>query len=183
MGKRKEVVEVEWSVADAIDSGVSDLSGLRDELQEWYDNLPENFQSGDKGSQLEEAIGELDDADGFDATGIVDAQGADGEQCEPASLRFKFKPLMKRRLSRTDRCNEATSLLRGALDEVRSWIDREESAIKEAADAADEADDTEAQEAENDARQERVDSARETADELENLIERAEGVSFPGMYG
>lgn len=33
---------------------------LRDECQEWYDNLPENFQDGDKGSQLQECIDTLD---------------------------------------------------------------------------------------------------------------------------
>jgi hypothetical protein len=40
-------------------SAKSDAEGLKDELQEWYDNLPENFQSGEKGSQLEEAMSQL----------------------------------------------------------------------------------------------------------------------------
>lgn len=35
---------------------------LRDELQEWYDNLPENFQQGSKGEALQEAIQELENA-------------------------------------------------------------------------------------------------------------------------
>lgn len=43
---------------------------LRDELQEWHDNLPDNFQQGDKGSQLEDAVQELetiiDALDGID---------------------------------------------------------------------------------------------------------------------
>jgi hypothetical protein len=34
---------------------------LKDELQEWFDALPENFQSGDKGQDLESAIGSLQD--------------------------------------------------------------------------------------------------------------------------
>lgn len=34
---------------------------LRDSLQDWYDNLPEQFQSGDKGDQLESAIQSLDE--------------------------------------------------------------------------------------------------------------------------
>lgn len=38
-----------------------EFESLRDELQEWYDNLPETFQGGDKGSQLEEAISSLEE--------------------------------------------------------------------------------------------------------------------------
>jgi len=34
---------------------------LKDELQGWFDNLPEQFQSGDKGSELEEAIQQLEE--------------------------------------------------------------------------------------------------------------------------
>lgn len=37
-----------------------EAESLRDELQEWFDNLPEAFQQGDKGSALEEAISNLD---------------------------------------------------------------------------------------------------------------------------
>lgn len=48
--------EAEGKVQDAM----SEVECLKDELQEWYDNLPENFQQGDKGSQLEYAISNLD---------------------------------------------------------------------------------------------------------------------------
>ena len=33
---------------------------IKDELQDWYDNLPEAFQNGDKGQALEEAISQID---------------------------------------------------------------------------------------------------------------------------
>jgi len=56
------------SRADQFDEAVSYASdahstaeGLRDELQDWFDNLPEAFQQGDKGSELEEAISSLDE--------------------------------------------------------------------------------------------------------------------------
>lgn len=49
----------------------AEFESLRDELQEWYDNLPENFQNGEKGEQLtaatealEEAIDALDNVEG-----------------------------------------------------------------------------------------------------------------------
>jgi hypothetical protein len=38
------------------------LEELKDELEEWYSNLPDNFQNGDKGDMLQEAIVELDGA-------------------------------------------------------------------------------------------------------------------------
>lgn len=44
-----------------VTDGKSEAEGLRDELQDWFDNLPENFQSGDKGSEIEEAISSLDE--------------------------------------------------------------------------------------------------------------------------
>lgn len=34
---------------------------LKDELQSWHDNLPENFQNGDKGNELEEAVSQLEE--------------------------------------------------------------------------------------------------------------------------
>jgi predicted translin family RNA/ssDNA-binding protein len=33
-----------------------EVESLRDEIQEWRDNLPENLQSGDKASELDECI-------------------------------------------------------------------------------------------------------------------------------
>ena len=40
----------------------NELETLRDEEQEYYDNMPESLQSGDKGNAAETAISELDDA-------------------------------------------------------------------------------------------------------------------------
>jgi uncharacterized coiled-coil DUF342 family protein len=45
--------------ADAADAA-SEIESLKDELQEWYDNLPESFQNGEKGEQLQSAIDELE---------------------------------------------------------------------------------------------------------------------------
>lgn len=43
------------------DDVLNGVDELREELQEWHDNLPENLQQGDKGSELEEAISALDE--------------------------------------------------------------------------------------------------------------------------
>ncbi len=56
------------SRADRLSEAESEVSSaqgiveeLRDELQGWFDNLPENFQNGSKGEQLQEAIDALDE--------------------------------------------------------------------------------------------------------------------------
>lgn len=55
------------SRADRFQTAIDDVSGaraeveeLRDELQNWYDNLPDNFREGDKGEQIQSAIDELE---------------------------------------------------------------------------------------------------------------------------
>lgn len=55
------------SRADRFSDAVSSLGDaksvaeeLRDELQEWYDNLPEGLSNGSKADELQDAIGELE---------------------------------------------------------------------------------------------------------------------------
>lgn len=40
----------------------TEMEEIRNELQDWYDNLPENFQQGDKGNDIETAINEIDNS-------------------------------------------------------------------------------------------------------------------------
>lgn len=40
------------------------VESLRDELQEWYDNLPENLQESNKAVMLDTAISSLEDVIG-----------------------------------------------------------------------------------------------------------------------
>lgn len=69
---KPKYVESLCTLAGAIEEARTTAEELRDELQEWYDNLPEQFQSGDKGSELQEAIDQL--TEGVDAL-----EGAEGE--------------------------------------------------------------------------------------------------------
>jgi hypothetical protein len=50
---------------------------LKDECQEWYDNLPENFQNGDKGSTLQEAVNALENIESN-----LDSAGSDCDSVE-----------------------------------------------------------------------------------------------------
>lgn len=57
----------------------STLDGLKDEEQEYYDNMPESFQNGDKGEKAQAAIDALQEAwDSIDsaATQIEDTCNA-----------------------------------------------------------------------------------------------------------
>lgn len=47
---------------EQVAEGRCEIEMLRDEVQDWYDNLPESFQNGDKGQALEDAIQNLDSA-------------------------------------------------------------------------------------------------------------------------
>lgn len=63
--------EAKSSVTDA--SSVAEE--LRDELQNWLDNLPEGLQGGDRASMLEEAISQLEEFQQYcDDAGNVDVE-------------------------------------------------------------------------------------------------------------
>ena len=50
--------------AHQVDDAKQTVEELRDELQEWHDSMPENFQQGEKGEDLESAISALDELAG-----------------------------------------------------------------------------------------------------------------------
>lgn len=60
--KKAEREAFTHDASDLVSGAFSELESLRDELQDWYDNLPESFQSGDKGDQLQEAVSQLESA-------------------------------------------------------------------------------------------------------------------------
>lgn len=51
------------------------MEELRDELQNWYDNLPENLQNGSKADALQTAIDELENI-------ISDLENVEGASVE-----------------------------------------------------------------------------------------------------
>ena len=58
----------------------SPLEELQEEMQTWYDNLPESLQSGDKGDRLQEAASNLESAkDTIEQAEIPDIPGGDKE--------------------------------------------------------------------------------------------------------
>lgn len=56
--RRKELERIK----EELQSLLSDLEIAKDEEQEYYDNMPESFQNGEKGEKAESAISALDSA-------------------------------------------------------------------------------------------------------------------------
>ena len=52
------------SVVDLLSEARSEAESLKEELESWYDNLPESFQNGEKGEALQSAMSELEDCIG-----------------------------------------------------------------------------------------------------------------------
>ena len=56
MSKKQPQAPITTTLGGAAEDAKSCLEELRDELQDWYDNLPEQFQVGEKGEELTEAL-------------------------------------------------------------------------------------------------------------------------------
>lgn len=95
------------TVESLIDSARMDIESLCEELREWHDNLPESFRDGDKGSQLEDAISELESVDPPDPP---DMKGVDQSVVYYPDLDAD---------SRSARAAEAASALRAAAEHLR----------------------------------------------------------------
>jgi hypothetical protein len=65
--RASRLAEAETLISDA-KCIVDDLKG---EVEGWYENLPENFQNGEKGEQLQEAMDKLDEL----AQSLEEAEG------------------------------------------------------------------------------------------------------------
>lgn len=50
------------AIAEKLESIKTDLEYLTEQEQEYYDNMPESFQSGEKGDKAQAAIDELESA-------------------------------------------------------------------------------------------------------------------------
>jgi hypothetical protein len=72
MSRAERLSEAENLMQQAL----SIVEELKDEMQNWYDSMPENLQSSDKGSQVEEATHALEEL-----YGCI-------EQCDFSSVEF-----------------------------------------------------------------------------------------------
>jgi hypothetical protein len=144
------------TVDSLMDDAFSEFESLKEELESWYENLPEQFQQGDKGNMIEEAMNTLDQIDRPD---IPDNAGTIEVYHQPAE---KVE-------SRSDRCSEAVSIVQ---DIISALNDKAEE-LREAATGK----------SEEEAKKEPdPDDLESFASDLESAIGDAESVEFPGMY-
>jgi hypothetical protein len=150
---KKEIKLDLYGLADAVSVAFSTFTELQDEMQQWYDNMPENFQGGSKGEEVQEAadtlanINELELPTRFDDSGKPEAE----------RVSIAVRPL-RLRATRADRCSYAVELLSRVKDELE---DRFEKVADDAG---------------------LRNEIEEFTDELQGAIDEAESVSFPGMY-
>jgi hypothetical protein len=94
MAKKRQPTTTKDSIESAADTAFGNISELREELESWYDNLPEAFQSGDKGDRLQEAIGNLENCDAPSVPECLE------------DVEVEYTLHYKRKMSRSDRRDE-----------------------------------------------------------------------------
>jgi chromosome segregation ATPase len=173
MGKRKEVQTSTSGVDSAVSSACEGMNELKEELESWRDNLPENLQNGSKADELNEAI---DAIDGVSEIDVPDA--AEGLECTYHETKQK---------SRSDRRNYYCGMLSAASDAVRDRISELEALEYE--DGVLVVNGTKvnpnkhegSDPAAEDERDSAVTELETFADEIENAQSEYENVNFPGM--
>jgi hypothetical protein len=160
------------TLASLVDEARGEAESLRDECQEWYDNLPEAFQQGDKGSQLEEAVSNLENI------------SVDDLATELGEMSVVYLPSLECD-SRRDRASEAACKFRAVAEELRELATK----IEEQQNAEDDEEDNEEageEEADEDEEEKKLEGdpveINQIADDLENAADELDNVEFPGMY-
>lgn len=155
------------SVDGLIDSGYSIMGELKSELQDWYDNINENFQNGDKGDQLQTAIDCMDEADNPPyLPPLPDSY---------SGVQVEVRVSNKRRQSRSDRRDEAVGYLSAAINTINDWVAEYDLIVNSRTE-----DEDEDSKPEDEFPRDDLDAL--TMD-LENAMGEFENVDFPGMFG
>lgn len=179
MARKAKTTPVNVTVADAVSAAFSQIEELKDELQSWYDNLPENFQNGDKGSQLQEAI------DALESTSEPDVPDS------ASDIEVSFSEATGR-LSRARRRDNACAAIEAAEQAVRDRIQELSDlvynedgklVIDGRAVEPEPGEDGPSEPYTEDERDSAITDLEAFADELENARVEWESVEFPGMYG
>lgn len=156
MATKRVPATVTTTVGDAINTAFCILEELAGEMREAYDNTPESLQ----GSGVGEARGEA--ADALESISEPDH----GEYAE-TEITFQLMPLPKK-ASRADRRSEAVEYAAHAV-----------SALEERIDELNGIDSEQRTEKQTD----ELESLESLLEETQTMIDEAEQVTFPGMFG
>ena len=173
MTKRKAII-VQSSISGLVNDFYSIAQELRDELQEWKDNIEEKFSGTDKFSRLEEAVNTLEEF-------CENEPDTDLPECNEDFERTIWPS--KKKMSRADRMGEAMDSANAAvarLTELKEALEAKEEARVKA--------DLDTQDAPTDGHPdagEEIDptSYDDLISDLGDHIGTAENVEFPGMFG
>jgi hypothetical protein len=155
MAKRApKTYERELTIEDAIFEAYGELQSLGEEMREAYDNTPESLQNDGVGAARGEAADNLENINEPEVPTLLQGE------------KFKMKWTVRvhppsKRLSRSDRRYEAVE----TLNQVVAFLE-------------------EIQESEGDNySSDEKQAASDFVDEVQQMIDEAENVEFPGMYG
>ncbi len=143
-----------FTVADLITDAMEEFLSLGDEMGEWFGNMPEQFQSTDRASQIEETRDVLQNLQEPDVP-----EGL-------AALEVFHIPLINQS-SRSKRCMEAVSKLHDAITALEDLQTPDLVDDKKIGESAEEL----------------ADEAEQLISELEQVVAEAEDVNFPTMFG
>ena len=161
MGKYKQVKE-KFTVDEGLDT--SEIESLRDEMQGWIDNMGgtalENTSRYQTASDAVDTLDRVDDIrfdDIWDAVRNTKSLTVDGlKALEYEVVTFKVRS-RRQYPSRTHRLSNSVSIINGALECLREFLERWSD--------------------------DEVGEIRAAIDEVESIVSDLDGVEFPGMYG
>jgi len=160
MGKYKQVRE-KFTVGDGLDA--SEIGDLRDEMQEWVDNMggtalenTSRYQMAEEAVDLLSRVDDVQFDDIWDAINNTECLTGDLKNLEYEVVIFKVKS-RRQYPSRGYRLSNTISIINGALECLRDFLEPYEA--------------------------EEVGEVREVIDEVESIVQELDGLEFPGMYG
>lgn len=179
MAKAKKVPNrIEGTADGFVDDAFSDAEGLTEELQSWYDNLPESFQNGERGEKLQEAIDALESASKPDVPDALE------------TVLCFYTPSTKRKQSRRDRLDECVTRIEEAKSAAETVIaDLENLHYNDEGKLVDDDDAVMTEEAAGDdpmteeERDNRKSDLETFVSDCDEVVDAWNGVEFPGMYG
>lgn len=144
----------ELTIADAVSEAMGEIQSLAEEMRDAFDNTPESLQNDGVGAARGEAADNLEN--------ISEPDVPDELQGEAFKVKWQVRilsPSAQRRKSRSSRRDEAIETLNQVVHTLEEIQDDEKLS------------------------DEVKNAATSFIDEVQSVIDEAEAVEFPGMYG
>lgn len=156
MASRIKTQERELTIEDAVSEAFGELQSLGEEMRESYDNTPESLQQSAVGEARGEAADALENISEPDVPTELQ-----GDKFKVKWTVLVLSPSAQRRQSRSARCAEACATLTAVTEHLGAIEENKESKFSKKEQQA----------------------ASDFVDDVQQIIDEAEGVEFPGMYG